>query len=399
VKNMDTRKTSALALLMLVAVLMVPSFAAGLGATAGSAMQAGSLLTARVQHLSCTVDFTTTVMNEVASAVPQGSAALTADIAKLNGDESQLSSLASAGDPNAFDSFVSGTLTSDVRQGISDLHAARRGFAGGNVTSQTLAQLESGYSTAHSTLVSCNNGAVSALLQGRINQFTAVINGWNGRISALGAKGFDTAAMQAVASGAASQVVTPLQNALQSGDQAQMEAALQTYCIGDECAGVNGSQPYDYHGFAQMALATLQAEVSKAGTDPLIANLTAAGITVNSSALSDATQQLDNVSSTLASVGTAKYAAGQDQAIESSLKQAATDLVGFTQALRQDVQQLREQRMAERASRIGNYTRNGNYTAGRGVRGGYPGNFSGYHRNGTAYQPPMQPATAGNQTQ
>jgi hypothetical protein len=406
---MNARKSAALALFMLVAVLAIPSFAAGT-TTASTATQTGYFLQAREQHLSCTVDFTSSVMNDVVNAVPQDSSGpLSADISRLNGDESQLSSLASAGDPDAFDSFVTGTLTKDVTQSISDLHAARRGFKGDNITNATLTQLNSGYSTARSTLTSCNDGAVSTLLQARINEFTATISDWNNKISELGAKGFDTTAMQAVASGATTDVVTPLQTALQSGNQAQMVSALQTYCIGDDCNGYNGSQPYDYHGFAQMALDVLQAEVSKASTDPIVANLTAAGVTIDTGALSDATQQLDGVSSTLASVGTAKYAAGQEQSIESSLKQAAEDLVQYTQSIRQGIQQLRQQRMAERGNRT-----IGNYTGGR-FGGRYPGNFSG---NGTPQYPggpnmpihrPVignqangtqpQPLNAGNQTQ
>jgi hypothetical protein len=406
---MDMRKDTALALFMLVAVLTIPSFAAGPGMTAagagpqgtGPAAQTGYFLGARIQHLSCTIDFTTSVMNDVVNAVPQDSSALSADIAKLNGDEAQLSSLASAGNPDAFDSFVSGTLTPDVTQGISDLHAARRGFRGENVTNATLTQLNSGYNTAHSTLTSCNSGAVSTLLQARINQFSATINDWNSRISTLGAKGFDTTAMQGVASGATADVVTPLQNALQSGNEAQMITALQTYCLGDDCNGVNGSQPYDYHGFAHMALEVLQSEVDKAGTDPLAANLTAAGVSMNSSYLSDATQQLNSVRSTLTAVGTAKYAAGQEQSIDAGLRQASQDLIGYTHSIRQGLQQLRQQRMAERASQAGNYT------GGRGFGGRYPGNFSGnatppYPLRGPT--PPNagnqpQPVATGNQTQ
>lgn len=288
---MDVKKTAYLAMILL-AVLAVPAFAADAGATTKAA-QPGQFLPARVQHLSCTVDFTTTVMNEVVNAIPGGSSALSADISKLNGDKSQLSSLAAAGDPAAFDSFVDGTLTSDVKQGISDLHSAREGFKDDNITNDTRTQLKSGYDTARSALATCNDGAVSALLQARISQFNAVISGWNSRIATLKQKGFDTTAMQGIASGATGSVVTPLQNALQSVDTAQMKSALQTYCIGDGCGGEKNASivPYDYHGYAWMSLETLQAEVNKADTDPTVANITAAGVSLDSSKLDDAKQQ------------------------------------------------------------------------------------------------------------
>ena len=133
VKKMELNKTAVAAAFFMFAVLAVSVFAADTGAMAGGdnkdkTKETGYYLQARAQYLSCTIDFSTTVMNSVVNAVPQGSDTLTADIAKLNSDKSQLSSLASAGDPKAFDDFASGTLKSDTKQSVSDLHAARQGL-------------------------------------------------------------------------------------------------------------------------------------------------------------------------------------------------------------------------------------------------------------------------------
>ena len=413
---MEVKHAACLAVFILVAAMAAPAFAAGgSGAAMGKtdpAKQDGNMLQARVQHLSCTIDFSTTVMGEVAGAIPGGSSTLASDIAKLNADKSQLSTLASAGDPKAFDDFVSGTLTSDTKQGVSDLHAARQGFKSENITNGTMAQLKSEYDAAHGTLATCNSGAASALLQARISQFTVQISDWDSKISTFGQKGFDIAAMQAVASGATSSVVAPLQSALASGDNTQMKAALQTYCLGDGCGNEKNAsiQPYDYHGYARMALETLQAMVNNATNDQRIANLTAAGASIDQSKLDDAKQQLDSVRSTLSTVGTAKYTKEQDQSIQNGLKQASQDMKDYQQGVRDSMKKLRQERAAARGNLTGrNFgNRTGNFTGGPGaggrnfgnrsngsmtgnynrsrIGGSPPGNRSGGNRNGAGNQ-------------
>ena len=417
---METKKIAYLAAFILVAAVASSAFAAGTGAGAkGSgddpAKQAGNMLSARVQHLSCTIDFSTTVMGDVVNVLPQGAGTLSADIAKLNDDKSRLSALASAGDPKAFDAFVSGTLTPDAKQGVSDVHAARQGFNGENVTNGTRSQLKSEYDAAHSALAACNNGAVGNLLQARIAQFTSQISGWNDKISTFGQKGFDTTAMQAVASGATSSVVAPLQTALASGDEAQMKSALRAYCLGDGCGGDKNAsaQPYDYHGYARFALETLQSMVNKAEADPRMANLTAIGVTIDTSKLDDAKQQLDNVRGVLATVGTAKYTAEQDSAIQGGLKQASQDMKDYMQGVKDSMQKARQQRMGARGNMTGNGSRGpggrnfgnrtGNFTGGPMPGGRNFGNRSAGNGNGMNRAPPTppapQPGTEGAQNQ
>ena len=411
---METGKSAYLAALIIVAALAATAFAAGPIGSAAGGDGAGNMLSARVQHLSCSIDFSVTVMGDVANAVPQSSGALGADASKLDADKAQLSSLAAGGDPKAFDDFVKGTLTPDAKQGVSDLHAARQGFKDENVTNGTRAQLKGEYDAAQSTFASCNNGAVGALLQARITQFTSEIGKWDGKISTFGQKGFDTTAMQAVADGATSSVVAPLQAALASGNDAQMKAALQTYCLGDGCdGGKNAStQPYDYHGYARMALETLQSMVNKAEADPRLENLTAAGMAIDTSKLDDAKAQLDNVRAMLATVGTAKYTTDQDTAIQSGLKQAMQDIKDYMQGVKDSMQKFRQQRAAARGNMTGGFNgsrgmggrnfgnRSGNFTGGPGAGGRNFGNRTiGGRMPGSGIPPVPQPGAAGSQNQ
>ena len=397
---MERNKMAMMAAFVLIAAMASTAFAAGTGGQdkAGTAKETGYYLQARAQHLTCTIDFSTTVMNDVVAVLPQGSSTLTADIAKLNADKSQLSTLATAGDPKAFDDFASGTLKSDATQSVSDLHTARQGFGSEGVTNDTRTQLQSEYDAARSTFASCNNGAVGTLLQARITQFTAVISNWNTKIATFGQKGFDTAAMQTVASGGTSNVVSPLQAALQTGDLSQMKTALETYCLGDGCGGKNANiQEYDYHGYAKIALETLQSVVNKAENDPRMANATAMGLTIDTSKLQDAKAQLDSVRSTLATVGTNKYATEQDTAIWNGLKQASQDVKDYQQGLKDAMQQFRQQMITQRQGARGNRT--GNFTGGRGGFGGR--NFSnrsggnGNENGNNAGTPPAAPSSDG----
>ena len=375
---MGLNKAAALGAFIALAVLASSAFAAAAPA-AGQAN--GAFLQVRYQQIACRIGFAAAVTNEVAGAIPGGSSQLSADYSGLGNDKSQLSSLASAGDPTAFDSFVSGTLTHDLASDVADLHSARQSFRNFNVSNDTRAQLNSGYQQADSAMGSCEQSAVGALLQARITQFSNAISGWEAKISDYGAKGYDTSAMQSVVDGANSDVISPLQSALSGGDQAQMKAALQTYCLDDACNGPGNSSagPYNYHGSAHFALATLTAAYNRVAA--MAANVST---TVPGDSLGQAQQSLSDASSLLSGVGTAKYAAGQSDAIFGDLKQAQQDINSYVRDLRQAMQQRRQAMMQNRTVGSG---------SGRGMM---PFNGSGRNfRGGNIPSPPSPPSLPG----
>jgi len=364
---MGSKKTLFFAAFVLLSVFsaFVMAAVASPDKVGGQGEGQGLLLGAREQQLGCRVDFESSVTKDVASALPSNSQ-LISDSAKLGSDKSQLASLASAGDANAFESFVQGTLVPDMKSNAANLRAARGSFKDNNVTNETRQKLKADFDSYSATMKTCEQSAISAVLQARINQYENDLDSWNSKITNRSGKGFSTSDMQQVISGA-SAVLDPLKAALSSGDSAKMKSALQTYCLRDACDGDKNASiaPYNYHLAARMAIALADAEYSRAAA--LSANVTG----VPTTSLDSAKQKIDDAKSILAQVGTAKYSGGEDEQITSDLKQAAQDLRDYAQSVRAFIQQQRQNARGNRTAAGGNRTgAGGNRTGGAGPASG-----------------------------
>lgn len=321
-------KVPVLAALFLFAVLAVSAFAApaladrGLGIAKGKLKEGGDVANAvdkaldpyyletRAAHLVCRIDFTTAVIDNVVAKVPETSGALSGHSATLKGDKTQLESLAESGDREGFNSFVSGTVKPDMADAIKALAKERRNYKSYNLTNDTIASLHEDYKAANEQMKECEKGSVVKLGQARIRQYNAIIGVWQTTTGKLGEKGVSTAAMQGVIDGAESNVIAPLQSAVDSGDSEQVKAALRTFCLGNGCEGSGDAAPQNYHGFAKINLERLQAIKDKLAES------------ADSSKLDEAQQKFDIARSTLAAVGGNKYTEEQQKAVWDNLKEA-----------------------------------------------------------------------------
>ncbi len=317
---MEMKKTAALAAICLFAVLSASLFAdSSPGATPGKGAAKGIFLQARATRLSCRIDQATSLLDDIVAKVPPAADALSQPSTALKNDKSQLSTLASAGDPSAFNSFVSGALKADTQSAVKAVGDVLKDFKGYNVSKEDRASLRDDRKSFKGTAQQCEQGAAVQIGQARLEQYNDYISKWQATATKLGQKGVGTSGMQSVIDGAKSSIIAPLQSAISSGDANQTAAALRTYCIGNGCGGTNG-QEYDYHGFAKFDLARLQAMVAKLQSG----NTSGTGLDAVS-------QELSIVQSTLSTVGTAKYTPDQSKAVWGGLKQAAGDLKSYLQ--------------------------------------------------------------------
>ena len=310
---MEFGKT-AFAALFVFAVLSAAVFAADGGRLGGR--EKGAYVDSRSTYLACRIDFTTGVLDQVSSAVPQAGSALSGASSKLKSDAAQLDTLAAGSDPGAFNSFVSGTLKPDMQSAITALAQARKNYKDYNVSRDTIATLRTGFKSAQDTMKVCENNAAISLGTARITAFNDAVGAWQDSANKLAAKGLSVTAIQGVIDSAKSNVIAPLQAAVNSGNSQTVKDALKTYCLGNGCSGSSASAtPYNYHGYAKVNLERLQAIYEKLAS-------TGSG----SSSLASAKAKLDSARSSLLQIGTGKYTDGQLASIEQDLKGAMSDL-------------------------------------------------------------------------
>lgn len=339
--EMENKKLPFLAALFMFAVLAASAFAAPmLAAESGLGIAKGRLnadvevakasdkaldpyyLDTRATHLACRIDFTATVIDSVVAKVPATLDALSGHSATLKSDKAELESLAEAGDRAGFNSFVSGTVRPDMAGAIAALAKERRNYKSYNLTNETITALRADYDAAREQMKECEKGSIIKLGSARIRHYNAIIDVWQTTTDKLGEKGVSTTAMQGVIGGAESNVIAPLQAAVDSGDSEQVKAALKTYCLGNDCPGNGDAAPQNYHGFAKINLERLQAIVDKLQE------------TAESSVLEDAEAKLDIVHSTLAQVGGSQYSEEQQSAVWDNLREAAKLVRDYMRSIR-----------------------------------------------------------------
>jgi Spy/CpxP family protein refolding chaperone len=145
----------------------------------------------------------------------------------------------------------------------------------------------------------------------RLSQYNSLLSKENSQISAMASKGFDVSGLQSVVAGAQSNVVTPLQNAVNTGNGTVVKDQLKSACL-------DNGMPYSYHYSAQINLARLTSINNKLAT--LVNNTTIQG------QISDVNSKLSSVSSTLNSIGTSPYTGSQQDQVWDGLQAASQEL-------------------------------------------------------------------------
>jgi hypothetical protein len=303
--------TIALAVLLTAAATTVPSFAQP------ARTDNQQLLQLRYDSVSARAGFTTGVMADIVSLVPQASD-LNAHIDALNADLTTLEGYVSAGDEAGFASFVSGTINPEMKNSDDAIKADRANFREWNVTAQTRQTLKDMYDQRKATFDLQIQSLTVQLGNLRLAGYSNAVANYDARIEKLSAKGVDVSGMQAVEAGAQANVIQPLQAAVASGNAVQVRIELKEKSLG------NGA-PYSYHFWAKM-----DTEGGKAVSARIADNATQAGY---GEELAEVNAKLAAVQSTLDQAGTSPYTAEQRDTIWGDLHSAAEQLISIIKAL------------------------------------------------------------------
>ena len=288
--------------LMLISFLLLASFALADADDAG-------YLAIRADRISCTVNFHTSVISDIAAKIPQASG-LGTWTAKLQNDESQLKTLASGSDHKAFEDFVKDILRQDLKQADAAVRDARKDFKNYNVSKEVRQSLKDSFKTDQQTFRDCVRQNDLKVAERRADYYSKALDKRQGQVDKLSKRNISTADLSALISQARATIVTPLENAAKSGDAGQAASALKQYCLWNGCR--NGTNFHFAAKFEQARLSALLAKITP------IAN--AKGLSSDVTAVQT---QLDASKNALSAVGNSDYGPGQRDQVWNSLKSAA----------------------------------------------------------------------------
>jgi len=268
------------------------------------------VLQARYDTVAARVNYMSGVLGDTSSLVPQASD-LTSRVSALNSDLNTLNGYVGSSDNSGFDSYVKGTITTDLKSSQDALKANVGQFKTWNITKATRDQLKTDIENRKAAFNSAVQQAAAELGNARLSQYNNDMSNANSQIANLSSKGIDTSAMQNIVSSAQTNVINPLQSAINSGDINATKEQLTSTCM------YNGA-PYSYHLAAKMDLARLNAITAK-----ISANATAMGY---GSQISDVNSKLSAAQSLLNQIGTNPYTGDQETQYYNTLQSASSEI-------------------------------------------------------------------------
>ncbi len=155
----------------------------------------------------------------------------------------------------------------------------------------------------------------------RLSDYNTLLSKEDTQIANMASKGFDVSGLQSVEDGARTNVVTPLQNAVNTGNGTVIRDQLRSTCM-------DNGMPYSYHYSAKINLARLTSINDKLAT--LVNNTTIQG------QISDVSSKLVSVSSTIDSIGTSPYTGSQKDQVWDGLKDASQELKTIIKEINSD---------------------------------------------------------------
>ena len=326
-------------LMMLVALVTV-----ALAADSDNKGKSADGLQEYADRAACNIDFHSKIVSGTADKVPQASA-LKDWASKLSSDEAQLTNLAAAGDADAFHKFVKESLTKDLKAADAAVRNERKNFKAYNITEGTKEALKNDYKIGHDAFVSCEKQNNLKVAQQRVNVYSHFLSQRQDEVEKLAKRNIGTTELSALITQAQNTIVTPLQDAVSSGDAEKATAALKQYCLMEGCK--NGTNFHFAAKFEQARLATLLAQ-AKPDAD-------AAGL---SSQLAKIQGSLDESKSALQLVGTADFKGTQQNQVWNSAKSAAEALRKLHQDINAAKKAVMEKKKEERQAQRSNITAN-----------------------------------------
>jgi len=258
-------------------------------------------------NVKCMNDFTTTYLNDLIAVDPSDT--LSVDLTKLQSDLTQMQTYESNNDSDSLRNFIKNNYDPDLKTARQDANIWIKSNWR-NTTMEKRSDLKNNHKDLKSTFDSCHFTSLKDYGTGRINAFTSILNEYQTKADALKAKGIDTTTLNQLIIDAKSQIITPMQNALDSSnDSATAKQALQNYCLYDGCkTGTN------FHFQAKWEITKLDIAFSRINNNE------------NATQVQDKITQLQtditNAKSGLSSVGTKKYTDAQNKQIWDNIKEA-----------------------------------------------------------------------------
>jgi hypothetical protein len=245
-------------------------------------------------NLKCRADFYSGVINSMNSMQPSDS--LNQTSTQLQSDLNQVQTYANSGDRTSLQQYVKSNFESDnsmIKNAITSWRQANVK----NFTRDQKQSLLANYNSLKSTFDTCQINSLKDFANARISSFQNSISSYQTKISAYSAKGVDVSSLNQIISDATAQIITPLQNAVSSANDAtSINNAIKGYCLFDGCAnGIN------FHLAAKFEIAKLQIAFNKINSNQ----------NVSQTSITQLQTDITTASGILTQVGTGQYTSQQ----------------------------------------------------------------------------------------
>ncbi len=264
-----------------------------------------SLLRFYYAHVLCNTNNTSLYAGDVQQMIGTSNA-ITSNVMVLQQDNAQLQTYAGADNLSGFVQYRDAAYRPQL---VFTRNLISTTVSNANLNSSQKTQLRDEYTDARSKLATCYTDAIRQYADAKLTFYQDTVYYDMNMSNNLGNKGANVSNLNALEASAMSDVMVPLQNAVNSATNAsQISAALHTYCLGSGCiAGMN------YHLWAKFDAYYLGDEISWIRVHM---NLT------NSTTLNRAQDRIDTALGILSSIGNSTYAHGQDHRVWSSISRA-----------------------------------------------------------------------------
>ncbi len=249
------------------------------------------------------VDFYSEVVASMTALV--ASETLTADVAKLQADLTQIQTYANSKEREQLGQFVKATFEPDLSAMRRDILSWRRtNFK--SLTSEQKTSLIASFNQSRSDFMASRLTAYKNFAYGRIYYFESVLAVYQNRITSLKSRGLNVSSLNQLIADAKTAVLDPIQNEINSAkDASSLNEAIKQYALFD------GSQTgVNFHLASKFNVAILQIALIK---------LTSVS-GVSQTSLKQLQDDINTANSVLSSIGTKQYTINQKKQIWDAIK-------------------------------------------------------------------------------
>ncbi|MEW6748933.1 MAG: hypothetical protein AB1295_04465 [Candidatus Micrarchaeota archaeon] len=300
---------------VLFALFLVPSVFA-LGPQAED-IQAERLVAA-MDNVECKAQFMVGTLESMMEHV-DGAGYLQDDIDTINDDVETLQDYVDDGDNAAFWQYSWGGFTTHMREAKQNLAQARMG---GNYSIGVMKELRDDYDILKAQYEACNFESAKRFGQGKVDAYELVLETADDKIERLEEKGIETSGLSQLVGEARSEVIDPLQDALDDAEtHAEVREALRGYCLFNGCP--EGS---NFHFAARFEIEKVDSILDAISSDAVEAGL--------GDEVETAEGHIGDAQDVLDAVGSEQYSGSQHEDMWDSIRSAADAVKDILSALR-----------------------------------------------------------------